>query len=484
VLWVACLTGFFEYASAAAISPFFAVYAAETTGASELLVGITFAAFPAAIALTSFMVPAMSSSFGRVPVLFSGLLVQTLSQVAFGSSSSIAYWIGFRALQGVGSAMVGGPATALLLAYSSDIGEDLGLFEAVTGGSYMIGPAIGGLLFKQLGFRSVFLALAAGNLIAMIAVAVVLRRLPPAATATDLTGLIDDGEAGGLADTDEADYDNIASSSKAIAPVTSFDRLARERTVWIVTVVAVLAFSNMAFGDLAWPQHFRATVGFGARDTGFAYVFPSALYVCITPFFGAINWRFGPRNVMAGGCACFAFSQFLCGPAPLLLSLGGGRSLAWWTMAPGLILFPFAIMGVTLTAIPLMDSALKAGGASPVSASFSGADKTALEDALSAVYQFAEAFGSVLGPILGGVALEIMPLETEPGCDFDDDTTCSSSFSWVTFSFAGLFLLASALVTALPSRKEHSASALPSSAAILIPKNSALTSPLLNADEF
>ena len=448
VLWVCCITGFFEYMSAAAVSPFFAVYAQDTTGASDLLVGVAFAAFPAAQALASPLVPLLSGTLGRVPVLYAGLVLEAFTEVAFGYSSTMPYWVGFRAVQGVGSALVSGPATALLLAHSSDVAEDIGIAEAVTGASYMVGPALGGILFKQLGFRCVFLALGFGQMVALAAVAVSLRGLTPVPTNN------------GRPANETASVGDADSPGEHEEGATAVGRLMRERAVGIAAAVTVLATANMSWTDVAWPQHFRATVGFGARDTGLGYAVPSFTYMCITPFFGAVTRRWGLRNVMAGGCVLFAVSQILCGPAPPLLLVGGeeggGRRLAWLFMAPGVVMYGLPIMAVVLTAVPLMDAALKARGASAGSASFSTADREALEDALSAVTNTAEALGAVLGPVLGGVALELMPVEPEPGCDLDDggdrgSGACVSSFAWVSSTFAALFLLAAVgLVGALP----------------------------------
>jgi MFS family permease len=206
----------------------------------------------------------------------------------------------------------------------------------------------------------------------------------------------------------------------------------------------------MGFSYIAWPSHFELSLGFSAEKTGYVYALPAFIYACITPLFGTVNRRFGPRNIMAAGCFGFFVSGVLCGPAPPLLALGGGRTLSWATIIPSVVIFALTFPGVSMTALPLMDNALKAGGAAELSASFSEADKLALEDALSAVVQGCEALGNVLGPVLGGLALEYLPTEEEPGCVPVGDAACRSGFSWATSCLALLFLAAAGLVLSLP----------------------------------
>ena len=59
----------------------------------------------------------------------------------------------------------------------------------------------------------------------------------------------------------------------------------------------------------------------------------------------------------------------------------------------------------------------------------------------------------VVGPILGGAAIDAAPQSPEPGCTLGRAGACESGFAYTTFVFAVCFaLLAAAALSALPRR--------------------------------
>jgi MFS family permease len=108
--------------SPAAIFPFFAIVMAEKTP-SKIMVGVIYASQPAMAFLVAPLVPRLTAKFGRIPVTCFGLVVAAAGCAGFGASSSVANWLLFHALEGVGNALIDVPASALLLAHSADIAE-------------------------------------------------------------------------------------------------------------------------------------------------------------------------------------------------------------------------------------------------------------------------------------------------------------------------------------------------------------------------
>mmetsp|Transcript_41527 Transcript_41527/g.81643 ORF Transcript_41527/g.81643 Transcript_41527/m.81643 type:complete len:156 (-) Transcript_41527:87-554(-) len=93
--------------------------------------------------------------------------------------------------------------------------------------------------------------------------------------------------------------------------------------------------------------------------------------------------------------------------------------------------------------------------ASTTGALFDKAEKVRVEDALSAVMSSTLNLGCILGPIIGGVGLELLPHTRDPGCREDPVHTgrhqCESAFGWATTVLSFLFVLLAAAVASLPS---------------------------------
>ena len=95
----------------------------------------------------------LADLFGRRRMFIGGLAVFGAASLAGGLSSSIGELITFRALQGVGAAMLAPAARALVTALFKDGPERakaLGLWAAVAGSGTVIGLVLGGVLTSGL----------------------------------------------------------------------------------------------------------------------------------------------------------------------------------------------------------------------------------------------------------------------------------------------------------------------------------------------
>lgn len=111
-----------------------------------------------------FLVPfgKVADLYGRKKVFATGLLIYTMASLLCGLARSAPGLIGGRALQGLGSAMIFGTGVAILTSVfpPGERGQALGLNVAVTYLGLSLGPVLGGILTQQLGWRSIFLAVA------------------------------------------------------------------------------------------------------------------------------------------------------------------------------------------------------------------------------------------------------------------------------------------------------------------------------------
>ncbi len=127
----------------------------------------------------------LGDMLNRKSVYLAGLVLFSLGAGLAGTSQSLAMLIGFKALQGVGSAMVQANGNAIVLSVfpGSERGKALGLNMAVVGSGVIVGSALGGILVGQFGWRSVFFLASGAGLVALTSSSMILdrRRLAPQA---------------------------------------------------------------------------------------------------------------------------------------------------------------------------------------------------------------------------------------------------------------------------------------------------------------
>ena len=108
--------------------------------------------------------------FGRKKVYILGLGIFTLALILCALSQSIIQLIIFRALQGIGSAMVMALSYAIVTATFADEerGKALGVLTAVAMSGPLVGPVISGLILDALDWRSLFYVIVPLGAIALI----------------------------------------------------------------------------------------------------------------------------------------------------------------------------------------------------------------------------------------------------------------------------------------------------------------------------
>jgi EmrB/QacA subfamily drug resistance transporter len=135
----------------------------------------------------------LGDRYGRKRMFVSGLAIFTLASLACGLSQSTGQLIAFRAIQGVGAALLM-PGTLSIITVTfppQERAKAIGLWAGVSGLALALGPTVGGLMVEHLGWQSVFfLNVPIGILAFVIALRNVRESVSEEARQLDIPGLI------------------------------------------------------------------------------------------------------------------------------------------------------------------------------------------------------------------------------------------------------------------------------------------------------
>ncbi len=100
----------------------------------------------------------LGDRYGRKKMFLTGLSIFTLASLGCGLSSSTGMLIAFRALQGVGAALLM-PGTLSIITVTfppHERAKAIGLWAGMSGLALALGPTVGGLMVERLGWQSIF----------------------------------------------------------------------------------------------------------------------------------------------------------------------------------------------------------------------------------------------------------------------------------------------------------------------------------------
>src|SRR5437867_1917150 len=134
----------------------------------------------------------LGDRYGRKKMFLAGLSVFTLASLACGLSQSTGQLIGFRAVQGLGAALLM-PGTLSIITVTfppHERAKAIGLWAGFSGLALALGPTVGGLMVEKLGWESVFfLNVPIGIVAFLVATRTVSESTSEEARQLDLPGL-------------------------------------------------------------------------------------------------------------------------------------------------------------------------------------------------------------------------------------------------------------------------------------------------------
>jgi EmrB/QacA subfamily drug resistance transporter len=273
--------------------------------------------------------------FGRRKVFMIGMALFTLGSLACGLSGGAAGLIAFRAIQGLGGAIVS-PATLAIIndAFSADGAERnkaFGIWGAVAGSGAAAGVLLGGVLTEYLGWEWIFfvnvpigaaIIAFAPKLIHEGRVEGVDRRVDPLAAILVTTGLVlfvyamsEAPDAGWLSGqtillTAAAViliaffFVNELRTHAPLVPLALFKR----RPIAVANAVGALLGAALFSGFFVLTLYMQQVLGYSALKAGFAFLATAGMAVVASAASQALVTRVGVKPVMTTGMTLLALS--------------------------------------------------------------------------------------------------------------------------------------------------------------------------------
>ena len=308
-----------------------------------------------ALAISVLLLPMgrLGDMFSRKRVYIGGLGLFVVGAGLAGSAQSLPMLIGFKVLQGVGSAMIQGNGMATIISVFPDRerGKALGLTVSVVGTGAIVGQPLGGLLVSALGWRSVFSLAVVVGLLAIVASAIILDQRRMAQPREDQQRLKFDwlGAAlsGGallifllvLSNGHRAGWTSAPIALGALSVVAFLAafiwwelrspapmlelRLFKRKLVALGVTASWISFLGSSSVIFMMPFYLQRVQGFSPREAGLIMIPGAVSLMVMGAISGRLSDRFGWRRFNMGGLAIsaialFALSAWLTKGSPLV----------------------------------------------------------------------------------------------------------------------------------------------------------------------
>ena len=307
------------------ISPVLPQYA-RTFDVSITMVGLLTTAFGTARLIVDVPAGRLADRVGRRPVLIAGPLVQAIGSIA--SGLAVSYWqlLGFRLIQGVGSAMYMTAAMITMADMSTPANRArvMSLYQGSLLLGAGLGPTLGGFVAQYLGLRMPFFIFGA---LAILAALWGYLRLPETRPRQE-----------GAEETVIATHPSPSASThstRGIAPVL------RDLNFLLVSLVTFgFFFMRTGARNQILPLLGQDRLGLSAGPIGFAFTVASLVNFLTLLVGGTLSDRLGRKAVITPGCFITALSLVMLSQSQsygfLLLScvvMGIGTGIAGPTPA-------------------------------------------------------------------------------------------------------------------------------------------------------
>jgi EmrB/QacA subfamily drug resistance transporter len=268
----------------------------------------------------------LGDMFGKRRVYAAGFVIFTVASALCALSPNIGALIGFRVLQAVGAAMVQavGPALLVTAFPPQERGTALGAIGSFVAVGILIGPALGGILLRYVGWESIFFV----NIpVGIVGTWLTFRSIAPDKPAPggqvfDVTGALlmmaallglllalTEGPLWGWGDPRVAAL--LALFVVAGAAFLLWERRFRQpminlamfrRPVFSLNLLAgFVLFLGLAFNLLLTPLFLQFVYGFDLQTTGLALMALPLTLSLVSPLSGRLSDRIGPRSLTVAG---------------------------------------------------------------------------------------------------------------------------------------------------------------------------------------
>jgi EmrB/QacA subfamily drug resistance transporter len=280
------------------------------------------------LTFASFMLTggALGDLYGRKRFFIGGLVLFTFGSLLCGLSGSTGQLISFRAIQGLGAAMLLPGSLSIITAtfHGRERGAAIGIWAAMSGLAVAVGPVVGGYLVEHVSWQSIFFVNVPVGLIGLALTTLVVkesrdvsksRRIDPPGLVTGTAGLfflvyaLIEGNARGWSD-------GLILGAFALAAVLlmAFFRIESRRespmlplsffripTFAAANVVAAAVFFSM-FGTVFFLTLYLQNIrGYSPVSAGLRLFAFSVVILFVAPVAGRLSDRYGSRWFMTFG---------------------------------------------------------------------------------------------------------------------------------------------------------------------------------------
>ncbi len=342
-------------------------------------------AYTLTLAATVITAGSLADRFGRRRLFIVGLGTFTATSLLCAAASSITMLNASRAAQGVGAAVMFAVSLAVLADAFPRMDQRLqalAAYGATMGGSFAVGPLVGGALTSALDWRWIFLInLPLGLACLWIVRTFVAESLDPRAPRVDrpglvtltgglfllVLGLLRGNEDGWASPAILASFGGaavllcafVAIEARVAQPMLPL-RLFRNPSFTGAQVAAFGISASLFAMWLYMTLYLQQVLGLSAIEAGLVYLPGTILNFLVAGATASVGRRVSPRVLIAAGLA-------LIGAGQALLTIVAVDS-SWWLFLPGLLvamvgtgMFNPAVSQVALSSAPPAQSGLAAG---------------------------------------------------------------------------------------------------------------------------
>ena len=315
----------------------------------------------------------LADAYGRRLMFVIGIAIFTLSSLACGMASSGSMLIGARIVQGVGAALMN-PATLSIIAATfapRERGKAIGIWAGTAALALAVGPLVGGLLTKHVGWSWIFFVNVPVGVLGIAASYLLIdESRDETHERLDIPGLVTSGLGlfaltYGLIEANSYGWGSariVGAFAVAAVMLVAFVMLERRQRAPMLDLslfrnstytganIAMLMTALSMFGVFFFVSLYMQNIlGYSAVQAGAAFLPMTILIILFAPMAGKASDQFGSRWLIASGMTLLAVQLFY------LSRLGADAT--YWALLPGLLI---GGLGMSLTMTPSTAAATRA----------------------------------------------------------------------------------------------------------------------------